>query len=65
MDIDVYEQVFFWIGVISSGFFITIGMSVFATWVMNRIWVKFKDGKELANLMMCWRENKDKYQNKT
>lgn len=51
-----YDVVFFWIGVASSALFILLGMAVFAGWVMNLVWRKFKDGKQLAEVIRVWRE---------
>ena len=51
-----YDAIFYWIGVASSAFFIMLGMSIFAAWVMNLVWRKFQEGKQLADLIFCWRE---------
>lgn len=54
-----YDTVFIWVGYISSGFFILLGMGFFASIVMNFVWRKFKDGKELANVIMAYGKYKD------
>lgn len=51
-----HELIFYWIGIVSSGFFILIGMSVFAAYVMNLVWRKFKDGKELVKITSAYRQ---------
>ncbi|MDY6979190.1 MAG: hypothetical protein SV201_04875 [Pseudomonadota bacterium] len=54
MNIDV---IFYWIGITASVFFVLLGMSAFAGWVMNVVWRKFKDGKELALIIGLWRDS--------
>jgi len=51
----IYEQVFYWIGVISAGLWLMLGMVVFSAWVMNLLWRKFKDGKELMDIISAYK----------
>jgi len=45
------DQIFYWIGVASSGFFVLLGMAIFAGWVMDMVWRKFKDVKNLYDII--------------
>ena len=54
---NVYELVFYWVGVASSVVFVLLGFSVFGAWVMNITWRHFKHGKVLADVIMTWREH--------
>lgn len=52
----IYDIIFYWIGVVSSLLFVLIGMSAFAAFVMNKIWCRFKEGKELFHVIAAWNE---------
>ncbi len=51
----VYETAFYWIGVLSALFFVMLGMAFFSAWVMNMVWQKFKDGKDLYDIIDAWK----------
>jgi len=53
-----YELMFYWIGITSSGFFILLGMSIFSGYVMDLIWRKFKDGKDLMDIIGIYKQSK-------
>lgn len=55
-----YETMFYWIGIISSGFFTLLGMSIFGGWILDMIWRHFKSGKELFDVISAWKEKQQK-----
>jgi hypothetical protein len=52
---NMYETVFYWVGVASTVIFGILGVSIFSAWVMNMVWARFQDGKKLMDIMLAYR----------
>ena len=57
-----YDTIFYWIGVASASFFVLLGMSVFAGFVMDLVWKKFTSAMDLAEVIRVWNEHKPQKQ---
>ena len=53
--LNIYEYIFFWIGVASSALYIFLGVAVFAYWVLEMVYRRFQNGKRFADIMIAWR----------
>lgn len=51
-----YEQIFFWIGIVSSAFFVLLGMGLAASLLMNFLWGRMRDAHGLMTMIEAYRE---------